>query len=336
MQNAKLLERLLIIIISTSFIMPAPAFSEQKKKAGKQEALKTEAPEPVVEAPKLPPERAETARGKRLQQQIEQIDPQTKASWLGVNPDQFLALYRADSSGRTYANLILLHDNQQHPDWPGLVHQMRTQLAKQGWNTLSIAVPDMAASEILPALKPEITTQQTAETEANSSSAAQVDLDDLSDAEAVEYPMKKVPEKLAQRLQEALRFLTTQSNLPVFIAAIGSSATLLEQQSRLMASQTFSGAVLIDAAAIPKMDNEQIGEPQVTLLTLPVLDLVPQFNQRSNPALRKSEAAQRQRYHYQQRTIPGAGEGFEQFETVVIKAVRGWGKNVLRGEQNGF
>ncbi|MVF13090.1 DUF3530 family protein [Ketobacter sp. MCCC 1A13808] len=299
-----------------------------------------------------PPQRAETKQGQQLQRQLENTDIQTNASWLGVKPDHFLALYRADSSGKPYANLILLHDNQQHPDWPGLVHQIRTQLTRHGWNTLSAAVPMIPVGEVLaapelqnpappasdeaaatppPGTKPAESRPEPDTAEATAAPNTPVP-DAATTAGPVEYPAADVPSILAQRVQHAVRFIRAQSPLPIFIAAIGSSATQLEQQGQVVLSEGISAVVIIDPTPLPDKDGLDPAAPGIQSLALPVLDLVPEFNPHSDPQLRKQEAAQLQRRHYQQRVIPGATAGFVQYEMAVIKAIRGWGKRLLAGD----
>ena len=92
----------------------------------------------------------DTRRGKILADQIQQQDKETEVHWLGSEPDSFLALFRADHSGQPFANVLILHDNRQHPDWPGLVNSLRTRLAAHGWNTLAISLPDYIEQPALP------------------------------------------------------------------------------------------------------------------------------------------------------------------------------------------
>ena len=89
-------------------------------------AVTTEAP-PALKAPLV---REETRRSKALEEQLKQVDKETEIIWLGEGDSQFLGLFLADHSGATFANALILHDNLQHPDWPGVVHELRTALAE--------------------------------------------------------------------------------------------------------------------------------------------------------------------------------------------------------------
>jgi len=63
--------------------------------------------------------------------------------WIDSNGGQFLALYRPDSSGSPRGGAILLPPLNAHPDWPGVIHQLRTTLPEFGWATLSLQLPPM-------------------------------------------------------------------------------------------------------------------------------------------------------------------------------------------------
>lgn len=68
---------------------------------------------------------------------------------------KFLAIHAASSKAR--AGVILVHGMGVHPDW-NLINALRSQLAEQGYATLSVQMPVLAAdakSEQYPALFPE-------------------------------------------------------------------------------------------------------------------------------------------------------------------------------------
>lgn len=74
-----------------------------------------------------------------------------------ATPDgrKFLGIYAANSKAR--AGVVLVHGLGMHPDW-GPVHPLRSQLSEQGYATLSVQMPVLAAGvpgEQYPPLFPE-------------------------------------------------------------------------------------------------------------------------------------------------------------------------------------
>lgn len=55
---------------------------------------------------------------------------------------KFLGIYAPDSKAR--AGVVLVHGLGMHPDW-SVVHPLRSQLSEQGYATLSVQMPVMAA-----------------------------------------------------------------------------------------------------------------------------------------------------------------------------------------------
>lgn len=105
-----------------------------------------------------PPLRLEIRRNQPLAKQIEGMEgAEGLPVWLGEEKDPFLGLYIESYVGETLGAVLLLHDNEQHPDWPGMLRELRISFPKNGWSTMSIALPDFRPiPPILPPLpKPE-------------------------------------------------------------------------------------------------------------------------------------------------------------------------------------
>jgi len=66
---------------------------------------------------------------------------------LNFNGEDFLALFRDATTGDTQGCIILLHGDNEHPDWPNVIHPIRTKLNENSWCTLSIEVPDVYPKE---------------------------------------------------------------------------------------------------------------------------------------------------------------------------------------------
>jgi dienelactone hydrolase len=64
---------------------------------------------------------------------------------LGEDQDQFLGIFSPAQSKKSRGGIILLHDINNHADWPEVISPLRRRLPRFGWNTLSIQLPLTAA-----------------------------------------------------------------------------------------------------------------------------------------------------------------------------------------------
>lgn len=55
--------------------------------------------------------------------------------------DAFLLLFKTHEHRQHHGTVLLLADNHQHANWPGLFRHLRTQLPTQGWATIAISLP---------------------------------------------------------------------------------------------------------------------------------------------------------------------------------------------------
>ena len=300
-----------------------------------------EAPESTLsEVPKAEAERNETLRNESVAALLASTDPATQSQWLGSDKDRFLVLYRPDHSGETFANALILHDNLQNPDWPGVVRTLRQQLAAKGWNTLSIAVPDYRPIQKIPPRaatadaegKPIGNDDAELDTEATEPPDMMPSYEPPGDSKAGssdEIKAEEVPQQLDARVRSATQYLAGKSPLPLVIIALGSSATLVTKQAQTLFLQDISGLVIIDPAPLPELKGFDESK-DMTDLRIPVLDIAPEFYARSNPETRKQNAQRLQHQSYQQRVIPGSSQDFNGYERVLLKAIRGWGETLFK------
>jgi pimeloyl-ACP methyl ester carboxylesterase len=85
---------------------------------------------------------ADYAREKRLADEIAPGIVVGDAMWLELKGRRFLAIYAADPNA--VSGVIVVHGLGLHPDW-GLIGVLRTQLSEQGYATLSVQMPVLAA-----------------------------------------------------------------------------------------------------------------------------------------------------------------------------------------------
>ncbi|RLT94799.1 DUF3530 family protein [Ketobacter sp.] len=289
----------------------------------------------LTQLPQPAPERDETLRNQAVAAQLALTDKDTEVTWLGTGKDQFLSLYLADNSGEPFVNALILHDNLQNPDWPGAVRTLRRELTKGGWNTLSIAVPDYRPRPRIPPLEPTEANAASAEldteaTEPPDPEAAGTDSSAANDPAQAAPDPQQLPEELVQRMQLASRFLQEKTAFPLVVIGVGSSATLLLEQARAGNLGDVNGLVIIDPLPLPELGaTADLGEDAADI-RLPLLDIAPEFNPRSNPKTRADAARRQHQTGYQQRIIRGSYREFKGAEPGLIKAIRGWGEKLYR------
>ena len=71
---------------------------------------------------------------RRLDHQIQTLE---------ANGESFLTLYKPSITSSTQGCVIMLHSDNEHPDWPDAIAPLRNALPTHSWCTLSIEVPDI-------------------------------------------------------------------------------------------------------------------------------------------------------------------------------------------------
>uniref|UniRef100_A6VU58 DUF3530 family protein n=1 Tax=Marinomonas sp. (strain MWYL1) TaxID=400668 RepID=A6VU58_MARMS len=72
---------------------------------------------------------------------IRRLDHQIQT--LEANGEPFLALYRLSLTSSTQGCIIMLHSDNEHPDWPDAIAPLRDAMPEHSWCTISIEVPDI-------------------------------------------------------------------------------------------------------------------------------------------------------------------------------------------------
>lgn len=317
--------------------------------------------------PKNPPLPLDLQRGRQIAEQFSQ-DKEKKATihWFREGQkNAFLGLYTENYGRDPQGYALILHDNQQHPDWPGIVHYLRSQLPAKGWSTLAISLPNQwKLTDAPPREAGDVVVQpavQNPDTEAgdaenNNANAAEKEdpkmapaqekaADDGTSAPAsaaaepaaqqeisytqlsVAYPPEEIPNIIQGRLTEALNFLQGRDPMPIIVIAVGTSATFAARQVHTLRMKDIAGLVIVDA-----MEVEQEGfdvNSDAPGLRIPVLDVVPEFNPRANPEARLRAARREARPSYEQQIISGADGSFAEYEEFLTKAIRGWARRKI-------
>lgn len=72
---------------------------------------------------------------------IRRLEHQIKT--LEANGEPFLTLYRAALTSSTQGCVIMLHSDNEHPDWPDAIAPLRNAMPEHSWCTFAIEVPDI-------------------------------------------------------------------------------------------------------------------------------------------------------------------------------------------------
>jgi hypothetical protein len=189
----------------------------------------------TVMASQTAPAAAETKKtAQSWSEMINTLRDNSDQVWLTpVQGDAFLLLFKAHEHSNNHGTLLLLPDNQQHANWPGLFRHLRTKLPKQGWATMAISLPLFDLETNPPSSAP-----------INTSTAANATSSVSSDPALIEYIKNS-----QLRFERTLQYVKEQS-LPgkLVVVALGVSATALlgAIQQGYQPSQ-LDGLILIDA-----------------------------------------------------------------------------------------
>lgn len=212
-----------------------------------------------------------------------------EAEWLAVNDHKILAIYTESESDQTLGGAIILHGIGVHPDWPDVIHPLRTQLPETGWATLSIQMP------ILP-----------------------------NEATSIEY----VPlfDEVAPRIDAAIKFLKQQGieNIVIIAHSLGTAMTSYYLSTHPeSAINKYVGVSMDENEKDPHLSNVSM----LKKINIPVLDIYGSLDQesvRDNAMARKKSAESANNSAFEQDIIEGANHFFNGKDEVLVKTVNEW------------
>jgi len=85
----------------------------------------------------------QVSRINALKSSLEGVQLEHQIQVLEAEGGPFLSLYRKSQTSSTQGCAILLHSDNEHPDWPEAIAPLRDKLTEYSWCTLSIEVPDI-------------------------------------------------------------------------------------------------------------------------------------------------------------------------------------------------
>lgn len=160
-----------------------------------------------------------------LTEQISQTSP-NEVERLFYEKNGFLTLYREAQTNDPQGCIILMHGNNEHPDWPNVIHPVRMKMVQYSWCTLSIEIPDYKEKEslsLIPSDKKE---------------TAKLD---------VKLPNEDI---VFGRLNAAIGFANQQGISNISLLGYGSGATYALKYS--VEKQLNTGALILVSVSLPE------------------------------------------------------------------------------------
>jgi len=230
-----------------------------------------------------------TAREKRWAEQIVDSLIDGEAVWLTAGGQRFLAIFTPAETPETRGAAILLHGIGAHPDWPEVIHPLRTALPGYGWATLSLQMPVLA-----------------------------------NEAKASDY--LPLFDEVAPRIHAGVKWLKLHGILnQVLIAHSLGTAMASDYLAGKPdpAIRAYVGIGMIEPKADPRLGNVAA----LKKIRLPVLDIygsqdLDSVRQAAPARVRAARAAGNRRYT--QVEMPGADHFFTDHENALMRRIRGW------------
>ncbi len=210
--------------------------------------------------------------------------------WLKLGEQEIFSLYTEQNSLlEARGVLIILHSMGGHPDWPDVITHLRTAFPQQGWSTLSIQLPILAAEDPI---------------EAYGETSREVGL----------------------RLKAAVEFLKGKDYENIVVAGYSFGAATAVQYLAGEKSDV-KGLVGISMMAQPFLSPRLLLLDELAKLKTPVLDIYGSLDRDSIIEAapdRRLSARKAENVYYKQIQIDGADHRYSGVEDVLIKRIRGW------------
>jgi len=232
---------------------------------------------------------SDLAKEKRWADQIVDALITGEAEWLPVDELKVLSIYTPSEVEPARGAAIILHGIGVHPDWPDVIHPLRTRLPEAGWATLSVQMP------ILP-----------------------------NEASGTDY-LPLLPEVPA-RINAAIAFLQEQGFEHVVLIAhslgtVMSSYYLTQQPAE--AVQAFVGISMSEIGTDPRMSNVAM----LKNITIPVLDIYGGLDEphvRDYVQQRQQSATSASNSAYRQVEIKDANHFYNGKDSALLAVIEKW------------
>lgn len=214
------------------------------------------------------------------------------AEWLPVGDLKVLSIYTPSETEPVSGAAIILHGIGIHPDWPDVIHPLRTRLPDAGWATLSVQMP------ILP-----------------------------NEANGIDY-LPLLPEVLP-RIDAAIDFLQAQgiNNIVIIAHSLGTIMT-----SYYLNKQPTSKVRAVVGISMTEIDtdNQMSNVAMLKNITIPVLDIYGSLDEehvREYSQQRQQSAISANNPAYQQVVIKDANHFYNGKDDKLLEVIQDWISN---------
>lgn len=211
----------------------------------------------------------------------------------------FLGVFAEASAGSTGRAVILAHGIGAHPDWPEVIHPLRSRLPDHGWSTLSIQMPILA-----------------------------------NDAPLSDYA--PLFDEVAPRIEAAIDHLRQQGNQTIVLIGHSLGASMAATYLGGKPQTGINGFIAVGMGVID-FDDKMNSALALEKIDLPVLDMFGSRDLDSvrDTARRRAVAARKGgNPDYQQVEIEGANHFFVGVEDTLVRRIYGWLKTRFETERS--
>lgn len=308
----------LLISLSMNLTMNNPALAEPDTENTKEATKET--PQEETNTSKAqqtsPSEKAIKEAHLNNQELIAQLNDSSDIHWLDADKEDFLGLLLEQTQLKPQGGVIFLHGENQHPDWPGALHTLRTTLPNHGWTTLSISLPYNKATQ-------------------KSQSKENSNKDTPSPAPANTEADQAYTQTVLRRIDAAIKILSELGYLNVIIAGSDSGAywttKYLEQTGNSLA-----GIIVINFSAPSNLNQKKILSeeiiPFIKTVKIPMLEIFSIASKGPTGKNRKKAAAARNKIKsYKQLHLSNTHSLTTLDSELLTKRIRGWLKRYAEG-----
>ncbi|NNF96740.1 MAG: DUF3530 family protein, partial [Halobacteria archaeon] len=235
---------------------------------------------------------SDLAKEKRWADQIVDALITGEAEWLPVGDLKVLSIYTPSETGPARGAAIVLHGIGAHPDWPDVIHPLRTRLPESGWATLSVQMPIL-----------------------------------LNEASGNDY-LPLLPE-VSPRIDAAIDFLQAQgiNNIVIIAHSLGTVMTsyYLSKQPTTEV-RAFVGISMSEIGKNSRMSNVAM----LKTITIPVLDIYGSLDEehvRDYAQQRQQSAASANNQAFRQDVIKDANHFYNGKDGKLLEVIQAWISN---------
>ena len=218
---------------------------------------------------------------------------------LGEGQQAFLGIFLESQTQKSRGGIILLHDLNNHADWPEVIAPLRRRLTRYGWNTLSIQLPP----------PPTMTAPIPQSTDESS--------------------VTKLEQEIDRRVQAAIEYCRSQRIFNIVLLGHQFGAIMASRYLANKASQDNSISALVAVNLYsPALDSEEL--PDLDTLSKihgAFLELIPDRIPRYARELaekRQTVMTRLGRDRYKQIHVMGADYTFSGAEFTLASRIQGW------------